>query len=137
MAVSTTTDRGTVLVFMPAAVLILMILGALAVDFTAVHLRQRELENAADAAANDAAAAAVDSPGLRDDGEVLIDRQLAASVIVASVGARNLDDATIDGANIVDNEITVSLSMHVEYIFARAFGLDGIDLQATGSAQLE
>jgi Flp pilus assembly protein TadG len=137
MSTKTTSDRGTVLVFMPAAVLILMVLGALAVDFTAVHLRQRELENAADAAANDAAAAAVDSPGLRNDGEVLIDRQLAASVIAASVGARNLDGATIDGANIVDNEITVSLSMHVEYIFARALGLDGIDLQATGSAQLE
>lgn len=130
-------ERGTVLVFMPAAVLILMILGALAVDFTAVHLRQRELENAADAAANDAVAAALNQPDLRDDGEVLIDHQLAASVIAASVGARNLDGAAIDGAAIEDNEITVTLSMRVDYIFGRALGLDGTDLVATGSAQLE
>ena len=130
-------DRGTVLVFMPAAVMILVVLGALAVDFTAVHLRQRELENAADAAANDAAAAAVDQQLLRSTGELAIDPQLARSVVVESVGARNLPEANIAGATAIGNEVTVTLTMSVDYIFAKAVGLDGIDLTATGSASLE
>ncbi len=130
-------ERGSVLMFMPAAVLILIVLGALAVDFTAVHLRQRELENAADAAANDAAAAAVDQQILRTSGEIVLDPALAAQVIAASVGARNLDDAAIAGASTSGNEVTVTLTMSVEYIFGKAFGLPGTDLVATGAAQLE
>ena len=35
------TERGTVLMLMPAAVLIVLLLGAIAVDLTVVHLRQR------------------------------------------------------------------------------------------------
>ena len=37
-------DRGSVLMLMPAAVLIVMVLGAIAVDLTAVRLGQRELD---------------------------------------------------------------------------------------------
>lgn len=130
-------DHGTVLMFMPAAVLILVVLGALAVDFTAVHLRQRELENAADAAANDAASAAVDQQILRSTGEIVLDPALAKQIVAAAVGARNLPDAAITGAQATDNEITVTLSMNVDYIFGKALGLSGTELTATGAAQLE
>lgn len=123
--------------FMPAAVLILVVLGALAVDFTAVHLRQRELENAADAAANDAAAAAVDQQILRSTGDLILDPALAQQVIAVSVGARNLPDASIAGADVADTEVTVTLTMNVDYIFGKALGLPGTQLTATGAAQLE
>ncbi len=123
--------------FMPAAVLILVVLGALAVDFTAVHLRQRELENAADAAANDAAAAAVDQQILRSTGDLILDPALAQQVIAVSVGARNLPDASIAGADVADTEVTVTLTMSVDYIFGKALGLPGTQLTATGAAQLE
>lgn len=123
--------------FMPAAVLILIVLGALAVDFTAVHLRQRELENAADAAANDAAAAAVDQTVLRSTGEVVLDPTLARQVIAASVGTRNLEGAAISDASTNENQVSVTLTMEVEYIFGKALGLSGTQVTATGAALLE
>ena len=130
-------DRGSSLVFAPAAVLILIVLGAIAVDFAAVHMRQRELENIADAAANDAAAAAVDQLVLRTSGEPVIDPALAHSVISASVGSRNIEGVAITGASIDDNQIEVALALEVDYIFGKAVGLSSTQLTATGSASLE
>ncbi len=130
-------DQGSALVFAPAAVLVLIVLGAIAVDFAAVHLRQRELENIADAAANDAAAAAVDQLELRTSGEPVIDPGLAQSVIAASVGSRNIDGVAITSASVDDNQITVGLALEVDYIFGKAVGLSSTQLTATGSASLE
>ena len=50
---------------MPAAVLIVMVLGAIAVDLTAVRLGQRELIAAAGDAANDAVTVGLDEAALR------------------------------------------------------------------------
>ena len=54
----TRAERGTVLLLFPAAVFILCVLGALVVDSASATMRRRELQSAADAAANDAAALA-------------------------------------------------------------------------------
>jgi len=56
-----------VLMLMPAAVLIVLLLGAIAVDSAIVYLRQRQAYNVAFDAANDAAGAASTSrsPGRR------------------------------------------------------------------------
>ena len=53
-------ERGSSLMLMPAAVLVVMVLGAIAVDQSLVYTRQRELVAAAEAAANDAAGYGLD-----------------------------------------------------------------------------
>src|SRR5438552_3809411 len=53
-------ERGSVLMLMPAAVLVFLVLGALCVDFGSAYDAQRELASAATAAANDAAGRAID-----------------------------------------------------------------------------
>ena len=53
-------ERASVLMLMPAAVLVFIVLGALCVDFASVYGAKRELSNAAAAAANDVASQALD-----------------------------------------------------------------------------
>lgn len=54
-----TRQRGSVLLLVPAGVLVLIILGAISVDFAIAFSRQRELSSLAAAVANDAATAAL------------------------------------------------------------------------------
>ena len=77
-------ERGTVLMLFPAAVLILCVLGALAVDSANATMRRRELQSSADAAANDAAALAIDTAALRA-GRTVIDPELARRVVEESL----------------------------------------------------
>jgi hypothetical protein len=53
-------ETGSALALVPAVVLVVLLLSSLALDSALVYLGQRRLEHAADAAANDAAAAALD-----------------------------------------------------------------------------
>jgi len=47
-----TCARGSVLMLMPAGLLIVFVLGSISIEFAAVSMRQRALYNVADAAAN-------------------------------------------------------------------------------------
>ena len=81
-------DRGSVLMLMPAAVLIVVILGAMAVDRAVVFGAQRDLIATAQAAANDAASLGVSIDHLRSDGEVEADiAAMEAAVDTAMVAA--------------------------------------------------
>ncbi|HEX9531019.1 MAG TPA: hypothetical protein VF954_07765, partial [Acidimicrobiales bacterium] len=90
-------DRGSVLLLVPAAVLVLVILGAIAVDSAVVFLGQRELANGADAAANDAATAFSDPAFYRAGGTTAIDSRQATAVVEASLAARQMSGVTLDG----------------------------------------
>ena len=79
--------RGSVLALVPAAVLVLFILGALAVDSAATYLAQRQLSDALAGAANDAATAALSDAAFYDRGQLRIDPVLAAAVVCQSVTA--------------------------------------------------
>jgi hypothetical protein len=82
---SSRADDGSVLLLFPAAVLIVLVLGSLAVDTAIVHLRQRQLVDAASAAASDAAAQAVDLAHYRRTGEIRLDPERAREVVWASL----------------------------------------------------
>ncbi len=88
-------DRGSVLLLFPAAVLVVLILGSLAVDTALVHLRQRELVDAADAAASDAATLAIDLDRYRRTGDLQLDPTRAERAVHGALAARGvLDDLT-------------------------------------------
>ena len=136
-------ERGSALMLMPAAVLVFLVLGAIAVDFAVAFLAEREVSNAAAAAANDAAGAALDRDRFYDDGVVRLDAARATSVgrsAVAAAGLDDLDDVDVrvqvsPGAPVV----TVTVSARARYLFATALpgGPDGVDVEATATATAE
>lgn len=142
-------QRGSVLLLFPAAVLIVLVLSAITVDSAIAFLAQRELANATAAAANDAAARAVDSQAFYRDDRVELD-----SSAVEAVAAERVRLA-IDQTRHRDLEVRVtasppatagcpwtvrvSASSRVPYVFARALpgGPDEASVRATSVASPE
>ena len=134
-------DHGSVLMLMPAAVLIVLVLGAITVDLTVVRLGQRELIAAAGDAANDAATYGLDESALRAGRGYVIDAARAEAAVLASLDAKGLLDrlATPPAVTIADDgTVEVRLVRAVPYVFAKA--LPGIDheitVRGTGAARL-
>lgn len=133
-------ERGSVLALMPAAVLVFVVLGALAVDSALAFLGEREASNAAAAAANDAAAAAVDRSTFYGGGDVRLDPAVARRVALASVEASDLEDLAVEVVvSVGAPEVTVTVRGRVPYLFSAAVpgGPDGIDVEATAVATAE
>ena len=108
---------------MPAAVLVLIVLGGIAVDSAIVLLAQRELVNAAGAAANDAAAEAVDDAALYRRGEVAVDPARAAQVAAHAVAARAPSGLELSGPPVVrvaGAQVCVRITARVDRLFAPA-----------------
>jgi hypothetical protein len=125
---------------MPAGVLIVMVLGAIAVDMSLAFQADREVAGAAHAAANDVAAAAIDETAFYADGTVRIDPERAAEVARASVALRrdqHLDDLEVAVA-VLDDGVTVRVTVtaSVRTIFSRAVpgGPERTHVQATATA---
>jgi Flp pilus assembly protein TadG len=80
-------SRGSVLALVPAAVLVLFLLGALAVDSASAYLAQRQLSDAVAGAANDAATAGLSDAAFYQQGQLAVDAATAALVVCQSVDA--------------------------------------------------
>ncbi|MGI8776539.1 MAG: hypothetical protein ACR2LJ_03950 [Acidimicrobiales bacterium] len=93
-------QRGSVLLLFPAAVLIVIVLAAIAVDSAITFLGQREVANAVVAAANDAAGEGVGNQVFYTAGRVDLDastvRQLAADRVTAALDAGRFHDLAVD-----------------------------------------
>lgn len=121
-------ERGSVLMLVPAAVLVLVILGAIAVDFSVAFLGQRELTSAAAAAANDASTAIAEGRfyggggGGGAAGDVVVDEDRAARVVDQALAARAPRGVTIDGVKVDPSagQVCVVLRGRVDYVFAKA-----------------
>ncbi|MGY6500319.1 MAG: pilus assembly protein TadG-related protein [Acidimicrobiales bacterium] len=115
-------DRGSVLLLFPAALLVVLTLGAIAVDAGVVFLHQRELAAAAGAAANDAITLGLDPEALRSDGQLIIDPARAESAVVASLARRGVLPhlAHPPVVAVEADRVTVTLTMHADYVIARA-----------------
>jgi len=85
-------DEGSVLALVPAVFLVLVILGALAVDSAVTYLGQRQLHDAMVAAANDSVAAAVDDRSFYQQARIVLDPSRVAAVACASVEAQHMSD---------------------------------------------
>lgn len=81
-------ERGTVLIIVPTMALVLLALGAIAVDMSALHAQHRHLHSATSAAADDAAGM-IDGAHLQLTGATRIDPVAARRVALAHL----VDDA--------------------------------------------
>ena len=134
-------ERGSILLLMPAAVLVLLVLAAVAVDASIAFLGEREVANAAAAASNDAAGAALRDSDFYRQGHVVIDPTLAEAVARRSVDARGeryLHDVRVD-VEADGDRVRVTVSGRVDYLFARAIpgGPRHSDVRATATATAE
>jgi Flp pilus assembly protein TadG len=130
-------QRGSVLLLLPAAVLVFLILGALCVDFGMAYSAERQLSNAAAAAANDAATQAVDLDHLYATGDVRLRPERASQVATASVAAKRLErlDAAVGSVEVDGNLVRVTVTGRAHYIFAKAVpgGPEGVDVEASAA----
>ena len=121
---------------LPAAILVVLLLAAIAVDRAVVFGAQRDLVATAEAAANDAAAAGVDLDQLRREGTVSYD---GAAIDRAVHAAADRADGTVlarwhlDGAVVV-----VELQRRVDLVFTKGVpgAGDQVVVRATARAEL-
>lgn len=132
--------RGTVLLLFPAAVLIVLVLGALTVDMSLLEVRGRDLDAAAGSAANDAVGA-LDVAALRNGDGIAFDPDAALEIARESVRRGPVPDAVVE-ALIIDRDrfgrprIAVTLRASVDFVMAPALGsrFASADLSRTRSA---
>lgn len=114
--------RGSVLMLMPAAVLIVLLLGAIAVDSAVVYLRQRQAYNVAFDAANDAVGAGIDLHTARSSGEFVLDPDRVRTVARQTVDAAGFDDLVLVDVRTEEDEVAVTVEVTVRHLFVQAFG---------------
>lgn len=139
-------DRGSVLLLMPTAVLVVVVLGALAVDMSIVHLGEREAVAAASAAVNDAVTHGLDDDGFYAAGRYALDPAEVERVVRTSlaaqeqsghglhlVGRPRLTDADGDGA---PETVSITVAGRVDYVFASGIpgAADTARVEATATA---
>ena len=119
-------ENGSALMLFPAAVLIIILLASLCVDATLTFLGQREIANAAEAAANDAASA-LDRNRYYDASVYDLAREdgLAGIARVGNDAIRARIDDKVKNVNIRivrtdDTHVRVEITGEVSLIFARA-----------------
>lgn len=129
-------QRGSVLMLMPAAVLIVLVLGALAVDRAVVFGAQRDLINTAQAAANDAVTLGIDVDQVRAGGDVQYDPARIEAAIRRSLS--QADGAVLTGWTIQGDQLVVRLEKRVEYVFTKGVpgAPDTAVVRATARARL-
>jgi Flp pilus assembly protein TadG len=137
------------MMLMPAAVLVVMVLGAMAVDLSIVHLGEREVSAAASAAVNDAVTAGLDQDAFYGTGTYALDPALVTDTIATSLAAQeqsghhlrvvsgpHLSDADGDGA---PDTVTIRVRMTVEYVFAKSIpgvaDTTTVEAEATATAE--
>jgi hypothetical protein len=111
-------ERGSILLLVPAGILIMLVLAAIAVDSAVIFLAEREAEAAASAAANDIAALAVDPQVLRNEGVYFIDPANldalgapASAAITAQLSAAfEPGTVVVELARLSDTEILVTVT---------------------------
>jgi hypothetical protein len=118
----TSSDRGSVLALVPAGFLVLVALGALAVDSAVTYLGQQELHDTLVAAANDAASSAIDHSAFYGSGSVVISLPAAQQVVCESVVQQHASQLHgmklwlgVNGA-----KLTVIGEARVDAVFGRA-----------------
>ena len=126
------------LMLMPAGVLIVLLLGAIAFDLSLVFLRQRQASSLAADVANDLATAAFDEDAFRADGRFELDPRRAATlgrslVAISDLGTEVTD---VEVAVVGADSVSVRLVMDVDYVFAKAIpgASNGTTVTATATA---
>lgn len=131
---------------MPAGVLVVLVLGSMAVDFSVVHLGEREVASAAAAAANDAVTYGIDEAAVYGAGTYGLDPGRVNEAVALTLAAQErtgTDLRLADAPRLTDSDgdgftdtVTLTVRMEVDYVFARAMpgAADGVTVEASATA---
>jgi hypothetical protein len=123
---------------MPAGVLVVLLLGAIAFDLSLVFLRQRQASSLAVDVANDVATAALDEDAFRADGVFQLDPERADELGRSLVESSDLGEDVVEMEVVVlePDAVEVRVVVQVEYVFAKAIpgASDGTTVEATATA---
>ena len=131
-------ERASVLMLMPAGVLVVLMLGAIAFDLSLLFLRQRQAASLAGDVANDLATQAIDEATFRSTGEYRLDPdradELGRALVAQSDLAEELVEVEVDV--LADDTVRVTVVLHVDYVFAKSIpgASDGTQVQASATA---
>jgi Flp pilus assembly protein TadG len=127
---------------MPAAVLVLLMLGGIAFDYAHLFLAKRELSSVAEAAANDAVTHGVDQASVRRGAGFVLDPNRVVDSVAASVADHSPDLHFIGDPQIEmlsSTEVRVTITASIDYVFTRAVpgapGAATVTVTATASAR--
>ena len=136
-------DRGTTLLFFPAALLVMVVLASITVDFARLHLGQRQADDLAAATANDAVTVGLDETAIRSGAGYRLDVSRVDAVVaghLAGADRSTLRGVTARGSVQGARSVTVTVAAHVPLAFAHAVpgtpASVGIRARATATAQL-
>ena len=115
-------SRGSVLMLMPAAIVIVLLLGAITVDSAIVYLEQRQAYNVALDAANDVAGAGLDRDRARTTGELVYDPGRVHELAAAAIDASEVEGLTLVSARPDGDGVAVTVEVQVQRLFSQAFG---------------
>ncbi len=126
---------------MPAVVLVFVVFGALSFDAAVAFLGERQVANAAAAAANDATTRALDQEAFYRDGTIVVRPDQAEQVVRGSVAAEQLDHNGLEDVTVAvtvgldGRSVTVEVSAWVPYVFSKAVpgGPDGVRVSASST----
>jgi hypothetical protein len=132
-------EDGSALLLLPAGVLVVVVLGALALDAAAIFAAQRQLMDSAAGAANDAVTVALDPDRFYGCGELVLDPEHTSARVAASLSVRSDEvnawdvrvSRTADGAPTV----VVRLGDTVDRVFARSVPGIGSSVDITATAE--
>lgn len=133
-------QRGTALMLVPASALIVLALGAIAVDMSLLHSAHRSTHRAVSAAADDAAAM-IDERHLQVTVELRVDPDAARRVVGAQMETASLPGTLVELRVDVDpvaGSVTVRATVLVEHVLLPATPLnDDVErLVVTSSARI-
>jgi hypothetical protein len=127
-----------VLMLMPAGVLVVLVLGAVAFDMSVVFLRQRQASALAVDVANDVVTAALDEDAFRSGDDYRLDPERATDLGRAFVAASDLRDEIVEVeiTVVADDAVEVRIVMSADYVFAKAIPgtSDGTTVEASATA---
>jgi hypothetical protein len=120
---------------MPAGLLVVLVLAAIAVDLSVVQLRKRQAFDLASAAANDAVTAGADHQALRQ-GSYLLDPARTEQALAAAIEASELGPQAEWSYRPIPTGVEVTVTLRADYVFAGVIpgAPDGTPVTARASA---
>lgn len=116
-------DRGTALLFFPAALLVMVVLASITVDFARLHLGQRQADDLAAATANDAVTVGLDEAAFRSGAGYHLDVTRVDAVVAGHLAGADrsiLRGVTAMGSLQGARSVAVTVTARVPLAFARA-----------------
>ncbi len=134
------TERATALMLVPAMMLVFMVLAAIAVDLSAIHMTQRRASAVLAVAADDAAGM-LDERALQVEGILVIDEPAAARVASAHISTSDIGSSLAGHPTLsfsADRRgVTIEAELRVHHVFLDALpGIDPETVRVRSSARL-